>query len=202
MEIFNSPQFSTPPGYWTIRELDAMRLLESGELTSICVWTLDNVTSRRPIFLIVWCRNNETGDGASDMRHEASGNDTLLWTFLSLSSYGSDLQELFSQTVSTILALSWFSLKAYFIWETVPRREYFVLFIKLCVDFPGLRCHSLMVVTRLGISSRFLDLIRFNWKYFLCLTAGLHLCELLSRNCCLLGRCHNPTHKLWQHCHL
>ena len=57
-------QFSTPPGYWT-RDSDAMR---AGELTSICVQTLDNVTSRWPIFLIVTCRNNETGDGASDMR--------------------------------------------------------------------------------------------------------------------------------------
>lgn len=187
-----------------------MRLLESGELTSICVWTLDNVTSRRPIFLIVWCRNNETGDGASDMRHEASGNDTLLWTFLWGSPLALFLWFRSSRAVlsncqhyfSTLLVFSQSILHMYFIWETVPRREYFVLFIKLCVDFPGLRCHSLMVVTRLGISSRFLDLIRFNWKYFLCLTAGLHLCELLSRNCCPLGRCHNPTHKLWQHCHL
>ena len=133
-------QFSTPPGYWT-RDSDAMRHQSgwrAGELTSICVQqTLDNVTSRWPIFLIVWCRNNETGDGASDMRHQTVTLASALHIPLALC---------FLSCSSRIWSNSVWSSRA--------------------------RCHAL-VVTRHRESSRFLDLIRFNWKYFLCLTAGI-----------------------------
>ena len=169
---------------------------------------LDTWQCDKPAAYLSNCLVSEQWDGWRGIRYETWGigqwhsalNIPLalfLW-FRSSRAVLSNCQHYFS----TLLVFSQSILHMYFIWETVPRREYLVLFIKLSVDFPGLRCHSLMVVTRLGISSRFLDLIRFNWKYFLCLTAGLHLCELLSRNCCPLGRCHNPTHKLWQHCHL